>query len=180
MLGNIAFLALLTQALVWMIKPRAVVVVDETAYITRIGIFAIGVALASFVNKIYISRLQQNADQIRLQTMVSDISSDFVTANQENIKEKMASLLAKAGRPWRDRLTHASSGKSRPRSWCMWSANGLAASACSRRPASCPGGCRPRKREVVQVSDYTRKSAEMGEAAILGHMPISGNSRGHS
>ncbi|MGI5919781.1 MAG: EAL domain-containing protein [Christensenellales bacterium] len=171
-LGNIAFLALLTQALVWMIKPRAVVVVDETAYITRIGIFAIGVALASFVNKIYISRLQQNADQISLQTMISDISSDFVTANQDNIREKMAGLLAKAGTFFGVDRAYVCflEGRNRtPQLAQMWNTEGHADVGAFQTTGIVPWWVQDiRKREVVQITDYTRKSADMGEAAILG------------
>jgi len=171
-LGNIAFLALLTQAIVWMFKPRAVVVIDEIVYITRIGIFAIGVALASFVNKIYISRLQQNSDQIRLQTMISDISSDFVTANQENINEKMAALLAKAGAFFGVDRAYVCffEGKNRtPQLAQMWSAEEQADVGAFQTDGVVPWWVQDiRKREVVQIADYARKAADMGETAIVG------------
>ncbi|NLT97817.1 MAG: EAL domain-containing protein, partial [Christensenellaceae bacterium] len=171
-LANVAFLALLAQAMVWMLKPQVVVVIDKIAYITRIGIFGIGIALASFVNKIYISRLQQNADQVRLQAMVSDISSDFITANQENIEEKMASLLAKTGAFFgvdRAYVCLLDGRNHTPHLVQMWCAEEQGDGSVFQTAGIVPWWVQDiRKREVVHIPDYTRKAAEMGKAAIPG------------
>lgn len=96
-LGIIAFVSILTQIIVWIVAPEVSVPIDRLDFISRIGIFLIGIGLAFYVNQVYISRLKQNADQVTLQMLVSDISTDFVTANQYNIEEKTDDLLAKAG-----------------------------------------------------------------------------------
>ncbi len=96
-LRTVAFITLLTQVIVWIVAPEVRVPIDELDFVGRIGIFTIGIGLAMYVNKVYLSRLKENAEQIRLQALVSEISTDFVTANLENIDEKIHSMLAKAG-----------------------------------------------------------------------------------
>lgn len=96
-LRTVAFLTLITQVVVWIVTPDVRVPIDELDFVGRIGIFAIGIGLAMYVNKVYIGRLKENADQIRLQALVSEISMDFVTANIKNIDEKIHCMLAKAG-----------------------------------------------------------------------------------
>ncbi len=96
-LFTIAFLIFMTQILVWILSPQKPVMIDDIAFATRLGIFGIGIGLAFFVNRIYTFRLKQNAEQIELQKLVSEISTDFVTANQNNIDEKIVRLLTSAG-----------------------------------------------------------------------------------
>ncbi len=96
-LRTVAFLIILTQIVVWVLSPQKPIMVDDITFATRIGIFAIGIGLAFYVNRIYTARLKQIAQQIELQKLVSEISTDFVTANQNNINEKIASLLTRAG-----------------------------------------------------------------------------------
>lgn len=96
-LGSVALLTLMTQVVVWIISPDVSVTIDPNDFAGRIVIFVVGIALAFYVNRVYVARLKQNADQIALQTLVSEISTDFVTANQHNIGDKIAGLLSKAG-----------------------------------------------------------------------------------
>lgn len=96
-LRTVAFVTVLTQVVVWIVAPEVLVAIDQLDFVGRIGIFLIGIGLAMYVNKVYISRLKENADQIRLQALVSEISTDFVTSNLGNIDEKINNLLAKAG-----------------------------------------------------------------------------------
>lgn len=88
-LTTIAISALSTQILVWILKPEARLVVDKADYLGRIGILCITIWLAFYVNKIYIKRLSQHAEQLSLQKFISEISSDFINVNQLNIDEKM-------------------------------------------------------------------------------------------
>ncbi len=96
-LRTVAFITLLTQIIVWIAAPEVSVSIDGLDFAGRIGIFLIGIGLATYVNRVYISRLKENADQIRLQTLVSEISTDFVSANLKNIDIKINNLLARAG-----------------------------------------------------------------------------------
>ncbi|MDF2536418.1 MAG: hypothetical protein K0R18_2580, partial [Bacillales bacterium] len=77
-----------TQILVWMLKPEAFII-DKIDYLGRIGVLCIVIRIAFYVNKIYIKRLSQNADQLSLQRFISEISSDFINVDQSNIDEKI-------------------------------------------------------------------------------------------
>lgn len=87
----------LTQILVFIIKPQAIVEINSSAYVARIGLFGIGVWVAFFVNKLYVQRLKQNADQLKIQKMISEFSTDFLNVNAINFEEKSAKWLRKSG-----------------------------------------------------------------------------------
>lgn len=86
-----------TQIMVWVLAPLVEVHVDESDYIVRIGLFSIVLILAFYVNKIYILKLNENANQTKNQKLISAISSDFVTANLSNLDEKINNMLKKSG-----------------------------------------------------------------------------------
>jgi diguanylate cyclase (GGDEF)-like protein len=71
-----------------MLKPEAFII-DKIDYLGRIGVLCIVIRIAFYVNKIYIKRLSQNADQLSLQRFISEISSDFINVDQSNIDEKI-------------------------------------------------------------------------------------------
>lgn len=84
-----------TQILVWIMAPQVQVTVDSSDHMARIGLFAIGIWLAYFVNKIYIIRLKENIYQVKFQTLLSDISTSFVTINTLNFDIKINEALKK-------------------------------------------------------------------------------------
>lgn len=88
---------LLTQVYIWILVPSATVEVNETHYIIRIGILSITLWLAFYVNRIYISRLEENENQINYLRMASHISADFVKVTETNLDEKINNLLAESG-----------------------------------------------------------------------------------
>ncbi len=96
-LRTVAFFTLITQVVVWILAPEVAVSIDHIDFSARIGIFAIGIGLAMYVNKVYIFRLKENADQIKLQALLSDLSAEFVTVNLDNIGDKINEMLSKAG-----------------------------------------------------------------------------------
>ena len=88
---------LLTQVWVWIKAPLLTVQVDGSDHIIRLGLFSISIWLALNVNQIYIKRLEENEEQIKLQKMISQISADFVNANESNINDKINGLLEQSG-----------------------------------------------------------------------------------
>jgi diguanylate cyclase (GGDEF)-like protein len=90
-----------TQIFVWIMEPQVKVTVDSSDHIARIGLFAIGIWLAFFVNKIYMLRLKENIDQAKFQTLISNISTNFVTINTLNFDEKINTALSKCGKHFR-------------------------------------------------------------------------------
>lgn len=89
---------ILTQTMVWALAPTAQVTVDSIDYIERLCIFGISLWMAFYINRIYIFRLKENAEQTRMQRLVSEISSDFVTVNAANLEEKIRAALELGGR----------------------------------------------------------------------------------
>lgn len=97
LLISITIMSILTQRLLWIIKPEARVVIDGYDYVLRIIMFITAFMVGFYVNKIYISKIKENDYQIRFQAMNSQISSDFITINMENRDEKVDLLLKKIG-----------------------------------------------------------------------------------
>ncbi|MGE5628135.1 MAG: EAL domain-containing protein [Solirubrobacterales bacterium] len=88
-LGSIAISTISTQILVWILRPEVHLTLDTFDHLGRIGIIGFSVWFAFYVNKIYIKRLSQNAEQLNLQRFISEISSDFINVNKSNIDEKI-------------------------------------------------------------------------------------------
>lgn len=98
LLFSVTAVAIATQILVWIHQPQTMVEVDEFDYILRIGIFLIALWIGLYVNKIYVAKIKENADQICFQKLISEISFNFVRVSQVNFDEKVNLLLEKTGR----------------------------------------------------------------------------------
>lgn len=88
---------ILTEIYIWWKVPYVASYVDGSDYLSRISILGIGVTMAYFVNRIYVKRLQENETQFQHQKMISQVSSEFVNANEGNLKEKIEQLLSMLG-----------------------------------------------------------------------------------
>ncbi|NMA68907.1 MAG: EAL domain-containing protein [Desulfitobacterium sp.] len=97
MIYYLGVITLLTQIFVLIMAPREMVLVDGFAYAVRLLITGIALLIALYVNKIYIIRLEQNETQINYQKMVSRISTNFITATEFNLVDKIKNLLVESG-----------------------------------------------------------------------------------
>ncbi|MEK5447722.1 EAL domain-containing protein [Paenibacillus sp. FSL R7-0331] len=88
---------LITQIYIWVRMPEAMVQVDGSDYLARIGILGITLWLAYFVNRVYVQRLEDNEAQIRFQKLVARISGDFVKVSESDLDEKINELLELCG-----------------------------------------------------------------------------------
>ena len=88
---------LLTQAVVWLIKPEVTITIDSADYVVRIGIFLIAIWFALFAKRIFRSKLQENAEQIRSQKIITEISTEFITVNEQSLDGKVNATLLKLG-----------------------------------------------------------------------------------
>ena len=86
-----------TQMIIWIMVPSAVVVVDKANYIGRIGMFGLAIWLAFFVHRAYLLRLKENAYQLRFQRLIAAISTDFANVNPMNLDEKVNAMLGECG-----------------------------------------------------------------------------------
>lgn len=96
MLIAIAASTVLTEVYLWLAFPKIPVFIDGGNYIGRIGLFCIATWVAVYVNKVYGSKIKENASQIRLQKLVSEISTDFLNVTQANLRENMNNMLQKS------------------------------------------------------------------------------------
>lgn len=88
---------LATQIFVWMLAPSVVVRVEASDHVIRIGLFALALWAALYVNEVYLSRLKENASQISLQKLIGEITSDFVSVSYANLDERIKKLLEQSG-----------------------------------------------------------------------------------
>ncbi|WP_187355493.1 EAL domain-containing protein [Paenibacillus tengchongensis] len=111
---------LAVQVYIWLRVPQALVLVDGSDYLARIGIFSITLWLAYFVNRVYIQRLEENEAQIRFQKMVSQISGDFVKVTEADLDDKINELLALCGAHFQVNRTFFVSltGQQKAYEWC--------------------------------------------------------------
>ena len=89
--------SMLTQALIWAAAPTVSIQINEAYYIVRIGLIGFAAILSLHVNKVYVQRLKENAQQISMQTLVSETSRDFVSANEQNFDKKVYKMLSRCG-----------------------------------------------------------------------------------
>jgi len=84
---------LITQVLVWIFASTMIVKVEPVDYIGRIGLLCLGICLASYLNKIFMMRLNETTQKMKLQELLTQISSECVVINQYNFEEKIDNLL---------------------------------------------------------------------------------------
>lgn len=89
--------SILAQVLSWAAAPSIPVKVEEVNYIVRIALIALAAILSFYVNKIYVQRLKENANQISMQVLISETSHDFVSANEQTFNDKIYAMLKRCG-----------------------------------------------------------------------------------
>jgi len=93
LLGIMAVSIILTQIIVWVMVPLTYVKISGGDYSVRIGMFIIGIWLCYYINKLFLLRLDETAEKMRLQELITQISSDCVGINQQNFTENIDYLL---------------------------------------------------------------------------------------
>lgn len=87
-------MAIITQRLMWILKPEATVLINEYDYIARIGMFILAFLVGLYINKLYVAKIKENKNQVEFQKFNADISLEFVNISQENIGDKINKLLS--------------------------------------------------------------------------------------
>ena len=59
--------------------------------------FGIAIWIAFFVNKLYVQRLKENAEQLKIEKSISEFSSDFVNINRMNYDKMLEKWITKSG-----------------------------------------------------------------------------------
>lgn len=92
-LGMMAVSIILTQIIVWVMMPLVYVKLSGVDYLLRIGLFCIGIWLCYYINQLFLLRLNETAEKMRLQELITQISSDCVGINQHNFEASINNLL---------------------------------------------------------------------------------------
>lgn len=87
----------LTQILVFITRPQAIVEIDSDDFVVRMGFFGIAIWIAFFVNQLYVQRLKENAEQLKIEKIISEFSGDFVNINRMNFDKKMEKWITRSG-----------------------------------------------------------------------------------
>ncbi|AGA69001.1 diguanylate cyclase (GGDEF) domain-containing protein [Desulfitobacterium dichloroeliminans LMG P-21439] len=95
LLITITMSSLMTQVLVWAISPRVLVEVNVADYSVRLGLIGLSAILTVFVNSIYVAKLKENFTYDEKQTLLAEISRDFISAEEWNKDEILHNLLEK-------------------------------------------------------------------------------------
>ncbi|MGE4272186.1 MAG: EAL domain-containing protein [Desulfitobacterium sp.] len=98
LLITITMSALMTQVLVWAISPRVLVEVNVADYSVRLGLIGLSAILSVYVNSIYVAKLKENYSYDEKQTLLAEISRDFISAEEWNKDEILHNLLEKCGK----------------------------------------------------------------------------------
>lgn len=91
-------LILITQILVWIKAPHAIVYLDTSDHIARLGFLAIAFWLVYYLNRLYMNRFKESKAQIKFQQLISQVSKEFVKAADFNLDETIHEVLALSGR----------------------------------------------------------------------------------
>lgn len=97
MLNLIGFVTLITLLSIWIIKPSQKIAFEHADHFSRIIIFLLILWIAILINQMYCRRLIQYEEQMNQQEMIAGISSDFVSADENNIDDKINGLLKRCG-----------------------------------------------------------------------------------
>ncbi|HOC61345.1 MAG TPA: EAL domain-containing protein [Smithellaceae bacterium] len=94
----VSLVTFLTLLWIWITVPEQTVKIDASNHIFRIGIFGVLIWIAFYINRIYFNRLAKNEEQVKHQSLLADISAQFVDASQENIDKIINDMLRQCGR----------------------------------------------------------------------------------
>ncbi|MDD4683335.1 MAG: EAL domain-containing protein [Eubacteriales bacterium] len=92
-LAVISVSSICTLLLIAISTPPIDVNVDASDHIARLTLLTIIIIGAVQVNKLYLNRLKQNADQIKLQKQISKLTNLFLDADMGSMQQSMTELL---------------------------------------------------------------------------------------
>ncbi len=113
-----------SQGLVWVMNPEAYVLVNKYDYIIRMIIILASFFIGSYINRIYMTKIKENDYQIKFQKMISNISFEFLSLNQDNFDEKVEELLEHIGsffnvdRAYLFTINHKNNTMTYTNEWC--------------------------------------------------------------
>lgn len=94
---SITIVSIITQFFIFLNVNSDIIRMDRFDYFLRMGIFLIAYGIGVVINRIYVNRLKESMKKTESQKLISEVSYEFVTADKENIDEKIIKLLEDIG-----------------------------------------------------------------------------------
>ncbi|MDN5306689.1 MAG: hypothetical protein PWP16_52 [Eubacteriaceae bacterium] len=88
---------MLTQLIVWFLAPDVIVNINAGDYLARIMIYILFISMAVLLNKLFVNRIDESRNKIRMQELVAQVSTDCIGASSNNFNERITTLLHKVG-----------------------------------------------------------------------------------
>lgn len=93
LLAAVSAVTILSLLVVWVHSPVNEVRIDGVDHLARIGLFAVAMGMALYINQIYRSRLVESADQIAFRTTIAGISTALAAIDESNFDQGIQSIL---------------------------------------------------------------------------------------
>lgn len=87
----------LSLVIMWVLKPEATVTISHADHMMRLGIFLTAIWSARFGSRILQNKLKENAEQLSLQKITTEISTEFISVNEQNLSKKIDIALSRLG-----------------------------------------------------------------------------------
>jgi diguanylate cyclase (GGDEF)-like protein len=81
----------------WILKPEITITIGSANHIIRLSIFLTAIWFANLGSRIFQSKLSENAEQIGFQKITTEISTEFISVNEQNLRKKIDLALSKLG-----------------------------------------------------------------------------------
>ena len=88
---------ILTQLVMCILLPELTITIGSANYIIRLFIFLIAIWFANLGSRIFQTKLSENAEQIGFQKITTEISTEFISVNEQNLRKKIDLALSKLG-----------------------------------------------------------------------------------
>jgi diguanylate cyclase (GGDEF)-like protein len=119
---------ILSATVMWILKPEATTNISHSDHMARVAIFLSAIWFSRFVSKIFQSKLKENAEQIDLQKLTTEISTEFISISEQNLQKKIDTALSNMGELLKpDRIYIYTFDESRDSLICqdLWKANDI-------------------------------------------------------
>lgn len=85
------------QGVVWALAPSMTVGIDSADHLVRMALTLLILGFALYINKLYILKLNENAERMERQKMIAEISKAFASVGAANLDAKVDGMLRVCG-----------------------------------------------------------------------------------
>ena len=86
---------ILTRLIMWTLVPETTVTINNSHHTIRLAIFLSAIWFADFAGRIFQNKLIENAKQIDFQKITTEISTEFISVNEQTLHKKINTALSR-------------------------------------------------------------------------------------